>query len=156
MIKLDVNGRKVTVTVPGDTPLLWVLREELGLTGTKYGCGTAQGGARAVHLHGGAVRSCVTPVAAAQGKKIVTIEGLGAKGLHPVQKAWIEEDVVQCGYCQPGHIMTAAALLHSHPHPSDAEIDKAMEGLICRCGTYERVRKAIHSAAAMPKEGGAK
>ena len=156
MIKLDVNGRKVTVTVPGDTPLLWVLREELGLTGTKYGCGIAQCGACTVHLDGEAVRSCVTPVAAAQGKKIVTIEGLGAKGLHPVQKAWIEEDVVQCGYCQPGHIMTAAALLHSHPHPSDAEIDKAMEGLICRCGTYERVRKAIHSAAAMPKEGGAK
>ena len=155
-MQLDVNGQKVTVAAPEDTPLLWVLREELGLTGTKYGCGIAQCGACTVHLDGEAVRSCAIPVAAALGKKIVTIEGLGARGLHPVQKAWIEEDVVQCGYCQPGHIMTAAALLNSRPHPSDAEIDKAMDGLICRCGTYERIRRAIHTAAALLEKGGAK
>ncbi len=154
-MELNVNGQRVKVEVPADTPLLWVLREELGLTGTKYGCGMAQCGACTVHLDGEAVRSCVTPVSAALGKKIVTIEGLGAKGLHPVQKAWIEEDVVQCGYCQPGHIMTAAALLARNPHPSDADIDQAMAGLICRCGTYERVRKAIHTAARL-QEGGAR
>jgi len=153
-MELDVNGKKVKVEAPKDAPLLWVLREDLGLTGTKYGCGIAQCGACTVHLDGEAVRSCVTPVSAALGKKVVTIEGLGAKGLHPVQKAWIEEDVVQCGYCQPGHIMTAAALLARNPRPSDTDINKAMAGLICRCGTYERVRKAIHTAAAMMKEGG--
>ena len=155
-MELDVNGQKVNVEVPKDTPLLWVLREELGLTGTKYGCGMAQCGACTVHLDGEAVRSCVTPVSAALGKRIVTIEGLGAKGLHPVQKAWIEEDVVQCGYCQPGHIMAAAALLARNPRPSDTDINKAMAGLICRCGTYERVRKAIHTAAALLQEGGAR
>ncbi len=155
-MELDVNGQKVNVGVPKDTPLLWVLREELGLTGTKYGCGMAQCGACTVHLDGEAVRSCVTPVSAALGKRIVTIEGLGAKGLHPVQKAWIEEDVVQCGYCQPGHIMAAAALLARNPRPSDTDINKAMAGLICRCGTYERVRKAIHTAAALLQEGGAR
>ena len=153
-MELNVNGRIVNVDTAQDTPLLWVLRDDLGLTGTKYGCGIAQCGACTVHLNGEAVRSCVTPVSETEGKKIITIEGLGAKGLHPVQKAWIDEDVVQCGYCQPGHIMTASALLARNPRPSDADIDGAMGGLICRCGTYERVRKAIHRAAAMMREGG--
>lgn len=156
MIKLDVNGHNVTVDVPGDTPLLWVLRDELGLTGTKYGCGIAQCGACTVHLDGEPIRSCVTPVSDAKGKKILTIEGLGAEALHPVQNAWIEEDVVQCGYCQPGHIMTAVALLNTNPHPSDNDVDEAFKGLICRCGTDERIRKAVHTAAAMGKKGGAK
>ena len=154
-MELDVNGKKVNVEAADGTPLLWVLREDLGLTGTKYGCGVAQCGACTVHLDGEAVRSCVTPVSEAAGKKIVTIEGLGADGLHPVQQAWIDEDVVQCGYCQSGHIMTAAALLARNASPSDDDIDRAMGGLICRCGTYERVRKAIHTAAAMMQKGGA-
>ncbi len=155
-MELNVNGKIVHLETEKDVPLLWVLRENLGLTGTKYGCGIAQCGACTIHLDGEAVRSCVTPVGDAAGKKIVTIEGLGAAGLHPVQRAWIEEDVVQCGYCQTGHIMTAAALLAKNPRPGDADIDKAMGGLICRCGTYERVRKAIHTAAALMEQGGAR
>ena len=154
-MELNVNGKIVKVEAAKDKPLLWVLREDLGFTGTKYGCGIGQCGACTVHLDGEAVRSCVLPLSAALGKKIVTIEGLGEKGLHPLQEAWIEEDVVQCGYCQPGHIMTAAALLAHNPHPSDADVDLAMGSLICRCGTYERVRKAIHRAAAMLPRGGA-
>jgi isoquinoline 1-oxidoreductase alpha subunit len=154
-MELNVNGKTSVVEAAPDTPLLWVLRDELGLTGTKYGCGISQCGACTVHMNGEAIRSCVTPLSEAIGKKIITIEGLGAKGLHPVQKAWIEEDVVQCGYCQPGHIMTAAALLAHNSNPSDADIDQAMGGLICRCGTYERLRKAIHTAAALMRDGSA-
>lgn len=156
MTELHVNGKKRKVTADPATPLLWVLRDELGLTGTKYGCGEAQCGACTVHLDGEAVKSCVTALLEAVGKKIVTIEGLGGVKLHPVQRAWIEEDVVQCGYCQSGHVMTAAALLARHPDPTDREIDDAMEGLVCRCGTYERVRKAIRTAAALAKKGGAR
>jgi aerobic-type carbon monoxide dehydrogenase small subunit (CoxS/CutS family) len=156
MLKLTVNGKAHSVDIAPDTPLLWVLRDELGMTGTKYGCGEAQCGACTVHLDGEAIRSCVTPVSEAVGKKVLTIEGLGAKGLHPVQQAWIEEDVVQCGYCQPGHVMAAAALLTAKPTPSDAEIDEVMGALICRCGTYERIRKAVHRAAGLMKKGGAR
>lgn len=147
MIDLTVNGKNVQVVAETDTPLLWVLREELHLTGTKFGCGAGLCGACTVHLDGNAVRSCQIPVSAVAGKKITTIEGLSAAGDHPVQRAWIEEQVPQCGYCQPGQIMSAAALLVSHPKPSDADIDSAMAGNICRCGTYQRIRKAIHRAA---------
>ncbi len=154
-MRLNVNGKTVTVKAATDTPLLWVLREELGLTGTKYGCGVSQCGACTVHVDGQAVRSCVTTLSQVEGKKIVTIEGLGEGGLHPVQRAWIDEDVVQCGYCQSGHIMAAAALLSRNADPADSDIDRAMAGLICRCGTYERVKKAIHTAAAMMRKGGA-
>ena len=151
MIRLNVNGKDHALDVDPDTPLLWVLREDLNLTGTKYGCGIAFCGACTVHVDGHATRSCALPVSAAQGKKIVTIEGLhGAAGaLHAVQRAWIEEDVVQCGYCQPGQIMTAAALLASRPKPTDADIDAALSGNVCRCGTYQRVRAAVHRAAAI-------
>jgi isoquinoline 1-oxidoreductase subunit alpha len=134
-------------------PLLWVLRDTLGLTGTKFGCGVALCGACTVHLEGAAVRSCVTPVSAARGRKVTTIEGLSPDSRHPVQQAWIELDVPQCGYCQSGQIMTAAALLAQTPQPSDAEIDAAMSGNICRCGTYQRIRAAIHRAASL-KSGG--
>jgi len=147
--KLIVNGRTSTVDVPGDTPLLWVLREELNLRGTKFGCGIAQCGACTVHLKGKAVRSCVTPVSAAANSPITTIEGLSADGTHPLQVAWEEVDVPQCGYCQSGQIMSAAALLAAKPHPTDQDIDAAMTGNICRCGTYSRIREAIHKAAAM-------
>jgi aerobic-type carbon monoxide dehydrogenase small subunit (CoxS/CutS family) len=147
-VKLTVNGKIVNVEAAPSTPLLWVLRDHLGLTGTKYGCGMAQCGACTVHLAGEAVRSCVTPVKSAEGKSVTTIEGLAsAKGLHPVQKAWIAADVPQCGYCQPGQIMQAAALLKSNHDPSDKEIDEAMSGNICRCGTYQRIRAAIKAAA---------
>ncbi|MBI5442824.1 MAG: (2Fe-2S)-binding protein [Deltaproteobacteria bacterium] len=154
MVALTVNGTAHSVDVDPDTPLLWVLRDTLGLTGTKYGCGESQCGACTVHLDGEAIRSCVTPVSEAAGRRVVTIEGLGAGGLHPVQKAWIEEDVVQCGYCQPGHIMAAAALLARNPSPTDADIDRTLGGLLCRCGTYQRIRKAIHRAADAMKKGG--
>lgn len=156
MVKLWVNGRSVQVKAAPETPLLWVLREELGLTGTKFGCGEAQCGACTVQVDGEAVKSCVTSVSEVAGKRVLTIEGLGRGKLHPVQQAWIDEDVVQCGYCQPGHIMTASALLSRTPRPTDADIDRAMSGLICRCGTYQRVRKAIHRAAALLEKGGAK
>jgi aerobic-type carbon monoxide dehydrogenase small subunit (CoxS/CutS family) len=148
MITLNVNGRSVQADVEADTPLLWALRDTLGLTGTKFGCGMAQCGACTVHLDGEPIRSCVTPVSAVGGRKVTTIEGLSPEGSHPVQRAWIEEQVPQCGYCQSGQIMAAAALLARTPKPTDDDIDKAMAGNICRCGTYQRIRKAIHTAAA--------
>ncbi|HEY3277656.1 MAG TPA: (2Fe-2S)-binding protein [Syntrophorhabdaceae bacterium] len=154
MITLKVNGRKYDVDVPPDTPLLWVIRENIGLTGTKYGCGMALCGACTVHINGEAVRSCVTPVEAIVGKDIVTIEGLSPEGSHPVQRAWVAEDVPQCGYCHSGQIMSAAALLKENPKPTDKDIDEAMSGNICRCGTYQRIRRAIHRAAGMMAEGG--
>jgi len=156
MIKLKVNRQDYTVEVSPDTPLLWVLREALGLTGTKFGCGISQCGACTVHLDGEAVRSCVTPVSRAEGKEITTIEGLSPDGSHPVQQAWITEDVPQCGYCMPGQIMSAAGLLNKNPEPTDADIDAAMSGHICRCGAYQRIRRAIHRAARMKNNGGAK
>jgi isoquinoline 1-oxidoreductase alpha subunit len=146
MIKLNVNGHVQNVDVEPDMPLLWVLRDVLDLPGTKYGCGIAQCGACTVHIEGAAVRSCVTPVSTVAGKKIVTIEGLGGKGLTKVQQAWIDHEVPQCGYCQCGMIMAASALLAKNPKPTDADIDAAMTNL-CRCGTYARVKKAIHAAA---------
>jgi aerobic-type carbon monoxide dehydrogenase small subunit (CoxS/CutS family) len=151
MITLNVNGRDLKADVEPDTPLLWALRDGLGLTGTKFGCGMAQCGACTVHLDGEPIRSCVTPVSAVGSKKVTTIEGLSADGTHPVQRAWEAEQVPQCGYCQSGQLMSAAALLARNPTPSDDDIDKAMAGNICRCGTYQRIRKAIHTAA----EGGA-
>jgi isoquinoline 1-oxidoreductase subunit alpha len=152
MVTLDVNGKKYEVSVTPDTPLLWVLREELQLIGTKFGCGEGICGACTVHVGGHPVRSCVTPVENMQGKEIVTIEGLPED--HPVKQAWLDEEVSQCGYCQPGQIMSAAALLQGKPAPSDAEIDSAMGDNLCRCGTYPRIRKAIHKVAAEPKGGG--
>ncbi len=143
---LTVNGRSRTVDVPADMPLLWVLRDTLGLTGTKYGCGIALCGACTVHLDGQAIRTCTTPVAAVGARPITTIEGLSADGSHPVQRAWIAEEVPQCGFCQAGQVMAAAALLATTPDPSDADIDRAMTN-ICRCGTYQRLRRAIHRAA---------
>jgi len=150
-MKLHVNGSVHEVHAPDDMPLLWVLRDRLNLTGVKFGCGMAQCGACTVHLDGRAVRSCVTPVSAVGGRKITTIEGLSADGSHPVQQAWTEIDVVQCGYCQSGQIMSAAALLAENPSPSDADIDIALAGNICRCGTYQRIREAVHRAAALNK-----
>ena len=147
MIDLLINGTSRTVDVAPEMPLLWVLRDELGLTGTKYGCGMALCGACTVHLDGVAVRSCSTPVSAAAGKKITTIEGLSADGSHPLQKAWVAHQVPQCGYCQSGQIMQAASLLAKTPKPTDEDIDSAMAGNVCRCGTYLRVRAAIHTAA---------
>jgi len=144
---LNINGQQRLVDVADDTPLLWVLRDHLGLVGTKYGCGIAQCGACTIHLDGKAVRSCIIPVDAIEDEKIVTIEGLSEKGDHPVQKAWDEVDVPQCGYCQAGQIMAAAALLKENKQPSDSEIDSAMQGNLCRCGTYNRIRKAINLAA---------
>jgi isoquinoline 1-oxidoreductase alpha subunit len=149
MIKLKLNGKETELDVEDDMPLLWVLRDTLGLTGTKFGCGMALCGACTVHLEGAAIRSCVTPIRAAAGKTVTTIEGLSPDSSHPVQRAWIELDVPQCGYCQSGQIMSAAALLAKTPQPSDAEIDAAMAGNICRCGTYQRIRAAIHRAAAL-------
>ena len=146
-MKLTVNGVERDVNAPSDMPLLWALRDLLGLTGTKFGCGVAQCGACTVHLDGTPRRSCVTPVSAAAGKKITTIEGLSADGSHPVQRAWAELDVVQCGYCQSGQIMSASALLAKNAHPGDTDIDEAMSGNICRCGTYQRIRAAVHRAA---------
>jgi isoquinoline 1-oxidoreductase alpha subunit len=154
MIKLTVNGQPREVEVADDTPLLWVLRDTLGLTGTKFGCGAALCGACTVHLDGQPTRSCVTPVSAAAGKSVTTIEGLSNDRSHPVQRAWIELEVPQCGYCQSGQIMSAAALLSAKPNPSDADIDEAMSGNICRCGTYPRIRKAIRRAAELSKSGG--
>jgi len=142
---LQINGASIQVAAAPDTPLLWVLRDELGLTGTKYGCGIAQCGACTVHANGKAIRSCQMPIGSLDGIKITTIEGLG--GAHPVQAAWIKRDVPQCGYCQSGQIMSAAALLAATPKPSDADIDAAMSGNICRCGTYQRIRAAIKDAA---------
>ncbi len=153
MITLKVNGKWVDVDVDPNTPLLWVLRETLSLTGTKYGCGMAQCGACTVHLNGEAIRSCVKRVADAVGKEITTIEGLSTDLSHPLQKAWMEIDVPQCGYCQSGQIMSAAVLLAENSKPTDTDIDEAMTGNICRCGTYQRIREAIHQAAEMKRSG---
>jgi isoquinoline 1-oxidoreductase alpha subunit len=144
-VRLTINGEARTLAADPDTPLLWALRDELRLTGTKFGCGMAQCGACTVHVNGQPMRACVTPVSMLEGAKVTTIEGLG--GEHPLQKAWVEHDVPQCGYCQSGQIMSAAALLARNPHPSDVDIDVAMRGNICRCGTYQRIRAAIKTAA---------
>jgi isoquinoline 1-oxidoreductase subunit alpha len=154
MITLNVNGHAHQLDVAADTPLLWALRDTLGMTGTKFGCGLALCGACTVHLDGAAIRSCTTPVSAAVGRKVTTIEGLSAHSDHPVQKAWLQHDVPQCGYCQSGQIMSAAALLATNKNPSDADIDTAMSGNICRCGTYNDIRAAIHTAAELLKKGG--
>jgi aerobic-type carbon monoxide dehydrogenase small subunit (CoxS/CutS family) len=146
-IKLSVNGRARTVDAPADMPLLWVLRDVLGLKGTKYGCGMSVCGMCTVHVDGEATRSCVTPVSSVAGKRITTVEGLSEDGSHPVQRAWMALDVPQCGYCQAGQIMTAAALLAKTAKPTDAQIDQAMDGVLCRCGTYLRIREAIRKAA---------
>lgn len=153
-MKLDINGTVREIDAPPDMPLLWVIRDLAGLTGTKFGCGMAQCGACTVHLDGQPVRSCCLPVSAVGARKITTIEGLAGDGSHPVLRAWAEADVVQCGYCQSGQIMTAAALLEKRPDPSDADIDRALSGNVCRCGTYNRVREAIHLASRL-KRGGA-
>jgi isoquinoline 1-oxidoreductase subunit alpha len=145
-----LNGKSQTVDVSPEMPLLWVLRDTLNMTGTKFGCGMALCGACTVHINGEMTRSCITPISSVAGKKVTTIEGLSADGSHPVQQAWIAEDVPQCGYCQSGQIMSAVALLAKKPHPTDADIDDFMSGNICRCGTYQRIRKAIHRAAAAP------
>ncbi|MBI3112753.1 MAG: (2Fe-2S)-binding protein [Ignavibacteriales bacterium] len=155
-IAFTVNGKKQSVDVTPDMPLLWVLRDVIGLTGTKFGCGIAQCGACTVHLDGEAVRSCITAIAGCEGKSVTTIEGLSATSSHPLQKAWIELDVPQCGYCQSGQIMSAAALLKEKPSPTDKDIDDTMSGHICRCGTYNRIRSAIHLAASSGVKGGAK
>ena len=149
MISLTVNGKQQRVDVPPDTPLLWVLRDTLGLMGTKFGCGVGLCGACTAHVDGKAVRSCSTPISQVAGKKVTTIEGLSANSSHPLQQAWIAEQVPQCGYCQSGQIMAAAALLASNPRPNDQAIDTAMSGNICRCGTYQRIRRAIQRAAKM-------
>jgi len=146
-MKLLVNGKEHEIDAPADMPLLWALRDLVGLTGTKFGCGMAQCGACTVHLEGQPVRSCVMPASAVAGKAITTIEGLSEDVTHPVQKAWAELDVVQCGYCQSGQIMAAAALIKAKPKPTDADIDAAMSGNLCRCGTYQRIRAAVHRAA---------
>jgi isoquinoline 1-oxidoreductase alpha subunit len=157
MISLDVNGKKYEVDVGPDTPLLWVLRETIGLTGTRYGCGMALCGACTVHVDGEAIRSCVTPVSSVDGRRITTIEGIGkTKEGKAIQEAWIADDVPQCGYCQSGQIMEAVVLLKKNPKPGDADIDGAMSGILCRCGTYQRIRRAIHRAARMMARGGEK
>src|SRR3954471_2480177 len=147
MVSLTVNGKRHDVDVAADMPLLWVIRDTIGLTGTKFGCGLSQCGACTVHLNGQPVRSCATPVSAVAGKSVTTIEGLSPTTTHALQVAWIAEQVPQCGYCQSGQLMSAAALLAKTPHPTDADIDSAMSGNICRCGTYQRIRRAIHRAA---------
>jgi len=152
MIEFELNGKPVKLNVSADTPLLWALRETAGLTGTKFGCGIGACGACTVHLNGSAIRSCVTPVQAAQGARVTTIEGLSDdSGLHPVQAAWLADQVPQCGYCQSGMIMAVAALLETNPAPSDAEIDSSITN-ICRCGTYERIRNAIHTVSGPERE----
>ena len=156
MTTFTLNNQPVNVDAEPDTPLLWVLRDHLGMTGTKYGCGMALCGACTVHVGGVATRSCVMPLRAVAGKSITTIEGLSLDRSHPVQKAWLEIDVPQCGYCQSGQIMSAAALLKDNPRPSDADIDAAMSGNICRCGTYPRIRQAIHRAAQLLETDAAK
>jgi len=152
-MKLDINGSVKDVDAPPEMPLLWVLRDLLGFTGTKFGCGMAQCGACTVHLDGQPVRACITPVSTVGNRKVRTIEGLPPDGSHPVQRAWAEIDVVQCGYCQSGQIMTTVALLEQKPDPSDADIDAALSGNICRCGTYQRIRDAVHLAARLQRGG---
>ena len=154
MYKLKVNKKDYNIDASPDMPLLWVLRDMIGLTGTKYGCGIAQCGACTVHLNGEVVRSCVTLMSRAAGKEVTTIEGLSATSTHPLQVAWLQEDTPQCGYCQSGQIMSAAVLLRENPNPTDQDIDHAMSGNICRCGTYPRIKKAIHLAAQLQKKGG--
>lgn len=153
MINITVNGQRHDIDADPNMPLLWVIRDILGLTGTKFGCGAAQCGACTVHLNGEAVRSCVTKLSRASGQKIVTIEGLSLNNNHPLQLAWNEMNVPQCGYCQSGQLMSAAVLLRENPNPTDQDIDDAMSGNICRCGTYQRIRAAIHKVAAMQTEG---
>jgi isoquinoline 1-oxidoreductase alpha subunit len=153
MLQLNVNGQSVPTDAAPQTPLLWVLRDHLGMTGTKFGCGAALCGACTVHLDGEPVRSCQLPLEAVAGRKVTTIEGVSADGSHPVQLAWVELDVPQCGYCQSGQIMSATALLARNPAPTDADIDVAMSGNLCRCGTYPRIRSAIHRAAELMKSG---
>jgi isoquinoline 1-oxidoreductase alpha subunit len=153
MITITVNGQRHQVSADPNMPLLWVIRDLIGLTGTKYGCGAAQCGACTVHLNGEAVRSCVTKISRAAGQHIVTIEGLSTNNDHPLQQAWNELNVPQCGYCQSGQLMSAAVLLRENPNPTDQDIDDAMSGNICRCGTYQRIRAAIHKAADMQREG---
>jgi isoquinoline 1-oxidoreductase alpha subunit len=155
-ISFKVNGKPVSVDVPDDMPLLWVLRDVLDLKGTKYGCGIAQCGACTVHVNGAAIRSCQRRAATVSGADVTTIEGLSPDGSHPVQRAWVELDVPQCGYCQAGQLMAAAALLASKPNPTDGEIDTAMNGNVCRCATYLRIRQAIHRAAQMPAPVGSR
>jgi aerobic-type carbon monoxide dehydrogenase small subunit (CoxS/CutS family) len=150
-VEFTLNGKREAADVPGDMPLLWVLRDALGLTGTKFGCGLAECGACTVHVEGRAVKSCSLSIADVAGKHVTTIEGLSPDRSHPVQRAWMEIDVPQCGYCQSGQIMAAAALLSRTPHPTDADIDQGMRGNICRCGTYEAIRRAIHRAAELQK-----
>ena len=149
-----LNGKRESIEADPEMPLLWVLRDKLQLTGTKYGCGIAMCGACTVHLDGHPTRSCVTPISTVAGKSVLTIEGLSADLMHPVQQAWIEEDVPQCGYCQSGQIMAAASLLAKAPHPTDADINEALHGNICRCGTYNQIRKALHRAAEIKANGG--
>ena len=156
MISFRVNGKQVDLNVDPTMPLLWALREYVGLTGTKFGCGIAQCGACTVHLDGSAIRSCITPVSRAEGHDVTTIEGLSTDLSHPLQRAWIEIDVPQCGYCQSGQLMSAAVLLRQKPAPTDEDIDQAMTGNICRCGTYPRIRRAIHRAAEMMADRGGK
>ncbi|MAM85788.1 (2Fe-2S)-binding protein [Allohahella sp. A8] len=152
-MQLSVNGRLVEVASPPDTPLLWVVRDELKLKGSKYGCGMGLCGACTMHLNGTPIRTCITPVSAAEGMEITTIEGLGSEEApHPLQSAWLVHNVPQCGYCQSGQLMSAAALLAQHPQPSDSQIDDAMSGNLCRCGTYPNIRKAIHTAAAQTQQ----
>ena len=153
MAALEVNGRRYRIDQPGDTPLLWVLRERLGLTGTKYGCGAGQCGACTVHVRGEARPSCMIPISSVDGQPIRTIEGLGGRSESSLIEAWLKHDVSQCGYCQPGQLMAAAALLARTPQPTDADIDRAMSGILCRCGTYGRIRAAIHDAAAQVRRG---
>jgi aerobic-type carbon monoxide dehydrogenase small subunit (CoxS/CutS family) len=154
MTSFTLNGKSVSVDDDPSTPLLWVIRDSLGLTGTKFGCGMALCGACTVHLDGVAIRSCVAPLSRVSGKHVTTIEGLSSDNSHPVQRAWIEIDVPQCGYCQSGQIMSAAVLLHQNPKPTDEDIDEAMSGNICRCGTYQRIRRAIHRAAEISAAAG--
>jgi len=156
MIAFSVNGKPIDLDVDPSTPLLWVIRDHLGLTGTKYGCGMAQCGACTIHIDGETVRSCVAPASRAAGKAVTTIEGLSPDLSNPLQQAWLEEDVPQCGYCQSGQLMSAAVLLREKPRPTDEDIDQAMTGNICRCGTYPRIRRAIHRAAEMAAKGGAR
>jgi aerobic-type carbon monoxide dehydrogenase small subunit (CoxS/CutS family) len=155
-IELNINDKTYTVDVEPQTPLLWVIRDHVGLTGTKFGCGIAQCGACLVHVDGNPIHSCVTPTTSAIGRKITTIEGISDNRNHPVQKAWIEHQVPQCGYCHSGQIMSAVALLNNNPEPTDNDIDLAMQGVICRCGTYPRIREAIHTAARMNANKGEK
>jgi len=155
-VRFTLNGKPQVVNVAPTMPLLWVLRDTLGMTGTKFGCGMALCGACTVHIDGAPVRACVTPVSSVAAKRVTTIEGLSADRSHAIQRAWIAEDVPQCGYCQSGQIMTAAALLAKTTHPTDADIDEAMHHSICRCGTYQQIRRAIHLAAEMQRQGGAK